>query len=637
MCGVFGWVRQGRPLTADEIGQARVATGRLAHRGPDGDADWHENAVFMGHRRLKIIDLSDNARQPFSSETGRYLLCYNGELYNYIELRTQLEARGHRFRTRSDTEVMLNSLIEWGTEALSRFDGMFAAAFHDRETGRHILFRDPTGQKPLYWSWGGQGLLYGSELRSLLALPHMGWRLDRDAFVRFLANGYYALTETPIHNVQKLAPGFLLDLRPGGAPELKRYWPSTSDPTGLEISDQDAIDRLETLLTNACRRTMRSDVPFGVFLSGGLDSSLVYATCQKIDPQVQAFTVGMAAPDFDESHKARAVHGSGNGTHVVAQLDEGTVLEVFDSLLGHSDEPHADPGFINASFIAKTCRPHITVGLSGDGGDELFAGYAPVHGLRYEKYIERLPPAALSLAKCVAAALPNSDGYLGFGFKARAYLQAFPADATQRFALWLSTLPPERLARLCPSSPDRFFDRYSDGLFGPVNDVMRKGKAGAPRLTQLLHFYQTVFLPEFVCMHTDRAGMQHGLEIRAPLLCQDIVTFANRLPERFKLRQRTDKWLLRALALRLGLPNEIATQRKQGFTFPIARWLKTSLRNRLDNLLGKEEWQDEQLVDWQTVEALRDAHLSGRENNYRILYGLMVFRAWRRRFPQVAI
>ncbi|MEO5374271.1 MAG: asparagine synthase (glutamine-hydrolyzing) [Alphaproteobacteria bacterium] len=625
-------------MSADEVAEARRAVATLAHRGPDSEGEWCEGGVYMGHRRLSIIDLSEEARQPFADASGRYVLSYNGELYNYLELRRELESLGARFRTESDTEVMLEAFIRWGEAALDRFDGMFAAAFHDRRLGRHFLVRDPLGQKPLYYHQFHNGIIYASELRALMAVPSFRWRLDREAFYRYLAHGYYALEETPLVGVHKLRPGEWLAVSPSGVTR-GRYWHSVPGGEVRQgITDAEALDEFEHLFADSCARALRSDVPFGAFLSGGIDSSLVLAYCHRVNPDLRSFSVAMAEADFDESAKADMVRRHlGITDHHVFVMDGRSVVEAMDDVLANQDEPHADPGFVNVHFLAKSCRPHLTVALAGDGGDELFGGYATFAGLRGEPWCDALPRPLLTGIRSALRHLPGGDRYLGLHFKLTAYLQGFPATPATRFPLWLATDDPDTLAHLCPASAPGFFSRFgeSGSLYGPIEELMAPVGQASPQ-QRLLHYYQQVFLPEFICAHTDRAAMRFGLEVRSPFLSPALVAFANRLPDHMRVRGGSLKWLLKQAALRCGLPTPIARQRKQGFTFPLARWLKSALRDHMEHLLDPAVW-DDGLVDPAVVTRLRDEHIDGRRNNYRLLYALMVFRAWRQRTPDVEV
>jgi asparagine synthase (glutamine-hydrolysing) len=637
MCGIFGRVSHDKALSPRDIEDCRAAMSGLIHRGPDAEGEWLDSHIYMGHRRLTIIDLSAAANQPFHDESGRYVLSYNGEIYNYLELRRELEQDGVRFRTESDTEVLLASWIRWGEAALTRFDGMFAAALHDRKTRQHYLFRDALGQKPLYYHADQSGVLYASELRSLLSRAGFTWRLDNEAFARYLMNGYYAWDETPILGIKKLLPGCLLRIEHGRAVR-RRYWESIPGDDVAPIEEREAVAEFERLFDRSCEIAMRSDVPYGVFLSGGIDSSLVLNACHKSNPAVRSFSVAMGEADFDESDKARLmVSALGASEHNIFTMDQAAVTQAVDDVFANSDEPHGDPGFVNTLFLARACKPHVTVALAGDGGDEMFAGYAPFQGLAPVPWLRAMPSPLMHLFKHMAAALPQPDGYMSLAFKMKSYLQGFPAKDSLRYSLWLASLDLSQLARICPGLPGEFFspDGAAGSILAPVAEMMRP-VAGRSQQQMLLYYYQKLFLPEFVCMHTDRAAMQAGMEVRSPFLSVPLIEFANRLPDNMKARGPTLKWLPKRVAAKNNLPEEIYRQKKRGFTFPVARWLKGVLKDRMDDLLAPETLP-ERLVDPGMIMRYRDNHLRGRQNNYRLLYSLMAFQAWRRRYPGVEI
>jgi asparagine synthase (glutamine-hydrolysing) len=634
MCGVFGWFSFGRALSDCEIEAATRATTTLSHRGPDNQGIWRSPNVFLGHRRLTIIDLSEAANQPFEYNGG--ILIFNGEIYNYLELRETLEGFGHSFRTSSDTEVLAAAILQWDIDAFRRLDGMFAGAWHDPKRGRSIIFRDALGQKPLYWHSSAKGLLFASELRALISLPGMNWRIDREAFQRYVANAYYGWTETPIVSIRKLPPGCVAVVE-NSQVKVERYWHSTPGEQPRSIaSKSEALDTLEHLLRISCARALRSDVPYGVFLSGGIDSALVLDFCKEANPDVHAYSVAMAEPDFDESAKALAVaRHLGIAEHELFTLGESEIVECYRTVLQLADEPHGDPGIINSYFLARSVRKRITVGIAGDGGDELFAGYPPFRAIGISRWLKHAPSVAIAGLKKAATLLPNSDGYLGLKFKVTALLQGFPSNDSMRLPSWLACEAPNALQHV-------FKDEIHSGpcqgaaaaLFNVYREVLEQTMDRSD-VQQCLQFYQQVFLPEFVCMHTDRAAMLQSLEVRSPMLSPDLITFANRLPDGYKARGSTLKWLLRELASRRGHPPRIVKQSKQGFTFPLARWMKGSLRSTVEDLLFDPGWADDDLVRPAQTRQRFDRHMAGTDNNYRILHNLAVFRAWRRSFPQV--
>lgn len=632
MCGLFGWYKLAGDLTPTQIQAARRARDTMLRRGPDAAGEWISASVFMGHRRLSIIDLSEHANQPFADSTGRYRLCFNGEIYNYLEIRTELEALGVSFTTSSDTEVMVEAFAHWGEDALTRFDGMFAGALHDCQTGRHLVFRDPLGQKPLYWADDGQGgLVYASDLAALTALEGMSWTLDRAAFRTYLSFGYFPWDQTPLGQVRKLLPGCKL-VQLGGRRSIERWWDSVPGRHVLDLEYPEAVDEVERLFDRSCAMSLRSDVPFGVLLSGGIDSTLVLSSCHKSAPDIRSFSVQMGEADFDETDKARqAVAHCGSRNHQSFLLDRDGIVSALGDFLSWVEEPHADPGFVNAFFVARACRPEVTVALAGDGADELFCGYAPFKGLGAERLGALMPAPVAAIARQATSLLHAGDGYLGLAFKARSFLQGFPAPARLRVAWWLSTLPPEDLARLAPTIGFFARDGRAGSMLHFLDQVM--ATADSDSAERLAYFYQKIFLPEFVCHHTDRAAMQVSLEVRSPFLSVPLVELANRLPRRFKMKDGEQKRPLKEILRRRNYPTAIVDQRKQGFTFPLARWLKGPLRSLIDEMMvDPASWSGGE-IDAKVLAELAADHFSGRHDNGRILYALVVFRAWRRRYP----
>lgn len=640
MCAIFGWIKKTGVFNDKELALCRRALLTMKHRGPNHTGEAVFNDVFMGHNRLKIIDLSDGANQPFLSDDGRFILSFNGEIYNYIELRRDLEKEGVVFRTSSDTEVLLKKFIKEKESSFSALDGMFAGAVYDKASKKHYLFRDHLGQKPLYYFEYPEGLIYGSELRAFLSLDYFRWKLDLNNFLKFLTHSCYIWDTTPLEGVKKLLPGCYLELdNKLGKSELHRYWDSVPGTGESDMGFDEAILEFKRLFDRSCQINMRSDAPYGVFLSGGVDSSMVLDSCHRLNQGISAFHVSMSESDFDESHKADIIAGSlGIKNKKRFIMDENSIKDSLDSFFSLSDEPHGDPGWANTYFLAKSCRKDITVALAGDGADELFAGYISFLALGPEKWFKHCPGALIPFIKQISKrVIPGNDMYLGMQFKAVSFLQGFPAKNGLRFPLWLGAIAPEDLYRLCPWKEFSFFSREAgkDSIFADIYAALSVADARS-RIKMLLYYYQKFFLPEFVCAHTDRAAMLNSLEVRSPFLSVEIIEFANRLPDRLKTDGRKLKNILRQVLLRQGLPRQIYQQKKHGFTFPVARWLKSALRSRMNESLSLKRW-DNGLIDHAFMNFLKHEHLTGKSNNYRILFNLMVFSEWLERHPQVEV
>lgn len=638
MCGIFGWIKWKGTFSESEINASREALSFMEHRGPDFQGEWFSNTVYMGHRRLSIIDLSPEANQPFIDKDSDIILTFNGEIYNYLELRTELKKQGLVFKTSSDTEVLLAAFKSLGEKAFLRFNGMFAFAIYDKTAEKHYLVRDHLGQKPLYYYLYQDGLAYASELGALLSMKGFQWKLDKNNFLKFLTNSCYMWNTTPLQDVKKLLPGHFLEIK-NGKVVLHQYWDSLPGDKTVSIDFEEATSAFQNMLDHSCQISLRSDVPYGVFLSGGIDSSLVLESCRRIDPKISTFSVSMQERDFDEGEKAKDIADFlGINSHYSYLMDFHSIQDTIDAFCSFSDEPHGDPGFVNSYFLAKYCQSNIKVALSGDGADELFAGYITFFALKKEKIFRNFPDYCISwLEKMVRSILPGGDSYVGLQFKALAFLQGFPAHPSTRFPLWLGAVSPEDLQKLCPWQNKLFFSRMGEEgtLFEDFRTVLTK--MGGKTYTQMfLYFYQKFFLPEFVCMHTDRAAMRCSLEVRSPFLSVPIIEFANSLPDSFKIYKGELKRMLRSAAQRRGFPQNIYNQKKQGFTFPIARWLKTTLKTKMEEMISSKIW-DNGLINKPYLNMLKEQHILNKKNNYRVLFNLMVFQKWLEKYPHVSI
>jgi asparagine synthase (glutamine-hydrolysing) len=638
MCGIFAWLT--RQNTASPIlEQARNAVTKLAHRGPDGGGEWLQEGVYLGHRRLRIIDLSDAADQPFVTADGGLVITYNGEIYNYLELAEELRREGVSIRTESDTEVFAAAYAQWGVNAFTRFDGMFAAAIFDTRSRSLVLVRDPMGQKPLYYHNNENSIVCASELRSLLSLDAFKWTLNYKTIARYLANACFMGEETPLQDVFKVPPGHFIVAEPDkGTFDVKRYWSSYPGANVLDISEDEAVQEFDRLFEIASARTLRSDVPVGMFLSGGLDSSLTAAYARHHAPDIRSYTLGMKEGDFDESAKAKAAaNWAGINEHRTFEMDGKAAFETVGRHFDTCDEPHGDAGFVTSLLLAQKVRSEIVVGVAGDGADELFWGYETFRAIGPDKIASHIPAPFLSFVAATAQRLmPASDRYMDMGYKLSQFLGGYPASKSIRPAAWLSASGPGQLAKLCPGIEQEFFQLTStnDNLFSPFEKTQEQMPVDNME-DRLAFHYQRHFLPDFVATHTDRAAMQESLEVRSPFLSPDIISFANSLPAKLKRDGRTLKLLLRRVLERQDFPRDLVKQKKQGFTFPVARALKTELNPLMNELLEQEELFDGPISRDQT-QSLVKQHMRGTHNNYRILFNLMALSAWRRKYPQVA-
>lgn len=633
MCGVAGL------LTLDPVDRRDTLIERvtgmvrtLRHRGPDHEGYWVDEAagLGLGHRRLAIIDLSPAGEQPMVSANGRYVLVYNGEIYNAAELREEL---GHiAFRGHSDTEVLLEACASWGVLAcVQRLIGEFAFGLWDRETRTLTLARDRLGVKPLYWGRQDRLILFGSELKALRA--HPGWRpeIDRDALAGYLRRRYVATPATIYRNVHKLLPGHLLELGADGSSRLLPFW----DPVAVAaeprsaLSDAEAVDELEALLRDAVGRQMVADVPLGVFLSGGIDSSLVAALMQvQSSRPVRSFSIGFSEAAFDEAPHAKAVAQHLGTEHTELYVQPNQVLDVVPHLPALFDEPFADSSQVPTHLLAVMTKRQVTVALSGDGGDELFAGYR-----RYERaerlwwWVSRVPGAWRRLMAARLDAVPRTLWNRVHGLAPAGRFRPWPAGQMevvtaslgagspdifyrQRFAHWQRPDHVVRDANEPPNDPDI-------GITAQVGDF----------LTRMQVCDLMSYLPDDILTKVDRATMAVGLEARVPILDHRVVEFALRLPRHQKVRGGTSKWLMRQVLDR-HVPIELIDRPKQGFAVPLAAWLRGPLRGWAEDLLDQRRLEREGYFNPSLIRERWNQHLAGKWDWHGHLWDILVFQAW---------
>lgn len=601
MCGIAGFWGAGDQATVTAM------TDALAHRGPDGHG-YHfdeDNRIFLGHRRLAIIDIGGGA-QPMWNEDRTVGVIFNGEIYNHAELRRLLEARGHRFQSdHSDTEVLVHGYEEWGTELPLRLNGMFAFAIWDEAQSRLFLARDRFGEKPLFYARGPHFLAFASELSSLLRHPRVDTAPDVGALQKLFGYGFFPGSRTPYRGISKLPGGhwLLLDLKSDQA-TLQRYWKFSLQPEASLLSrkDEDLADELDGLLTQAVKRRLISDVPIGMFLSGGIDSSAVLAAATRLmEPaQIRTFTVGFNEPSFDESEYARRVAGILGTQHEVRKLDLDRARDVFPGLLGRMSEPLGDSSILPTYLLSEFTRKHVTVALSGDGADELFAGYDPFRALKPAAAYDALVPAPLHrIVRWLASRLPVSTRNMSLDFKLKRTLNGLSYPPKLWNPVWLGPLPPPEIGRIFGQ------EIKAEQLYEEAIELWES----APHLDlaeKTMEFYTTFYLQDGILTKVDRAAMLNSLETRAVFLDNDLVEFAARLPTSFKYRNGTGKYLLKKVLSR-RLPADIVDRPKKGFGIPLALWLREIPKQiPLNGIAG---------IDTREVAELWRAHRSGRANN----------------------
>jgi asparagine synthase (glutamine-hydrolysing) len=643
MCGIAGFLDPKRRSGDNELkALAAGMAGALRHRGPDAQGVWvdEQAGLALGHARLSIIDLSPAGAQPMQSANGRFVLSYNGEVYNAGELRAELERAGHVFRGHSDTEVLVEGFAEWGIAAtVERLIGMFAFAVFDRRERVLTLARDRLGIKPLYWGRVDGRVVFASELKAFAAMPDFAPQIDRQALAAFLCTGYVPAPSSIYDGIEKLEPGTLLEIREDGTTRSERYWSLLDVATRgqgavLDIDEAEAGDRLESLLTDAVTRRMVADVPLGVFLSGGIDSSTVTALMQANSPSpVKSFTIGFEDTGYDEAAQAKAVAAHLGTDHTELTVTAEEAQSVIPRLPQIYDEPFADSSQIPTFLVSEMTRKHVTVALSGDGGDELFAGYNRYgQGLRAARALKMLPrPVAAGLATMIGAIPPAALDRL-FGL--------VPAGLRPRLAgdklLKLAGVLGQDTAGYYRTLVSPWAEAWSlvEGAARPEPTAF--GAATRDRFDSDLAWMQyadsVTYLPDDILTKVDRASMAVSLEARVPLLDHRVVDFAWHLPGAFKIRGGQGKWLLRQL-LHKYVPKHLVERPKMGFGVPIDAWLRGPLKDWAADLLNPAAMTEQGLIDPRPVQEKWNEHQSGRRNWQYFLWNVLMFEAWRRERP----
>lgn len=643
MCGIAGILLARDAADPNSLRAIAPMTAALRHRGPDGEAFWmgREAGIAFGHRRLAIVDLSEAGRQPMHSASGRYVITFNGEIYNFRDLRRELEGEGHCFRGGSDTEVMLCAIESWGLDvALARFAGMFAFGLWDLERRILHLARDRMGKKPLYVASTREALVFGSELKAINRFPGFSPELDADAAATMLSKGWVPEDRCIWRGVFKLPPGSVLSITAAdvanarGAGSLvhrSRRWWSLADVARmgrrepLAGSDEELTTELDSLLRVAVGERMIADVPLGAFLSGGVDSSTVVALMQAQSPKpVRTFTIAYGEGGFDEAPHAAAVARHLGTDHTQLHLSPAAALEVIPELPRIWDEPFADESQIPTLLVSRLARQHVTVALSGDGGDECFAGYSRHFLATRLQRQQALPPAFRRLLSAGAGLLAQAAR--------KDIFDSLPLSAGVRHGLRSDRL--NRLAcLLAAANEDELLQRLTESS---TNSLVRHkpavSNAGATQfddlLSRLLFDDMTGYLPGDILVKLDRATMANSLEGRCPILDHRIVEFAWRLPANAKVRNGKGKWILRQLLDRY-VPRKLVDRPKQGFDVPVGAWLRGPLRVWAADIIEAIRRSGDGVLDFAKVDACWRDHLHGRQDHSRDLWPALMFQAWR--------
>ncbi len=638
MCGIAGFWGASQSCREPSVLLTRMAD-TLAHRGPDDEGVWWDERAEVGlaHRRLSILDLSAEGHQPMVSASGRFVIVYNGEVYNFADIRRELA--GQFWRGHSDTEMILEAIERWGLErAVRRFIGMFAFALWDRESQCLHLVRDRIGIKPLYYGWCGKTFLFASELKAIRAHPDFQAAVDRDALALLMRHNYVPAPYCIYAGIRKLQPGTILTVSGANGDAVpKTFWSARDvaeegSRSPLTISENDATDKLQELLSDAVRLRMIADVPVGAFLSGGIDSSTVVALMQEqSNSRVHTFTIGFGESGFDESIYAREIARHLGTDHTEVRLTPEEAMAVIPQLPEIYDEPFSDSSQIPTFLVSRLARAHVTVSLSGDGGDELFAGYQRYPWTeRLWHSVDRIPGAirracAGALTSLSPSAWDRCMNACGALVPSR-FRFASLGDKIHKFSALFSTDRPEVLYAYAVS---HWTDCLVLGACEPptvLSDPMQAAEV-TTLLESMMYMDLTSYLPDDILTKVDRASMAVGLEARVPLLDHRVVEFAWRLPLHMKIRNGKSKWLLRQVLGRY-VPLSLVDRPKMGFGVPLGEWLRGPLREWAEDLISEDRLHRDGYFDPRMVRSKWGEHLSGHRNWHYWLWDVLMFQAW---------
>ena len=638
MCGICGiYNLDGRPVDKDLLHRMNNT---LVHRGPD-DEGYYVNAgrlggweagrkgrgnVGLGHRRLSIIDL-DSGKQPMGNEDGSVQVVFNGEIYNFLELRQQLQSRGHLFRTRSDTEVLVHGYEEWDVECVHRLRGMFAFAIWDEKERRLFLARDRLGIKPLYYSCNNSRILFASELKAILEDGAISKELDLEALSDYLSFGYIPAPKTIFKSIRKLPPGYILT-QSAIKTEIKQYWDLEFQPDA-HTSVNEFCDQIMETLEESVRLRLISDVPLGAFLSGGIDSSTVVAIMSRlVQNPVVTNSVGFTKREYSELDYARAtskLFATDHHEYMVAP----DAVDVVNKLSWHFDEPFADSSSIPTYYVSQMTRQNVTVALSGDGGDENFAGYRRYYFDRLENSIRATFPVLFRqrIIGKLASLYPKAD-WLPQMFRAKTLLTNVAHDPVYGYFNSMSYFLPDMKDRiLSPDLKKKLFGYDSIKVFR--NHYEKCDSKDPLTRTQYIDF--KTYLVDDILTKVDRASMANSLEVRVPILDHKFVELVAKIPSHLKLNGKTSKYIFKKAASRL-LPDEILNRKKMGFSIPVGEWLKKELKPLVHDTILSRTFRERELFDTQYVHWLWKQHTSGMRDFTQPLWALLSFELWARKF-----
>jgi len=623
MCGIAGYVGQGNEDTL------RKMSGVLSYRGPDDQGFFINRHVGLAHNRLSIIDLSPLGHQPMANEDNSIQIIFNGEIYNYQDLKKDLLATGrHQFKSQTDTEVILHLYEDLGTDCFAKLNGMFALAIWDETKQALILARDRLGKKPLYWTISQNTIIFASEPKAILSHPLVRPELDLSALNKYLLYEYIPTPHSIFKNLHKLEPGHYLVFQNNTLVKKEKFWDISFNCSANEspITLAQAQTKLDDILTKAVNSRLVSDVPLGIFLSGGLDSSTVAYYATRGGQKIKTFSIGFQEPSFDESRYAREVAAYLGTKHHEKFFRVAEALDLVPHVFSLLDEPLADASILPTFLLAKFTREKVTVALGGDGGDELFCGYDTFIAHRLAKYYDYLPSwLKHSLIEKIIPLLPVSHHNLSLDFKAKKFISGYYGPLNYRNQRWLGSF--DRLEREQLFKPEIWQELQSQNEFIDLDQLLLP-LCTQPYFNRLIYTYLRTYLMDDILVKVDRASMYNSLEVRAPFLDYRLVDFVNSLPLKFKFKGLTTKYILRKL-MADKLPASIINRKKKGFGLPLSGWLSGALKPLLLDIFSESAIKRAGLFNYSYLQKLLTDHFAKRRDNRKLLWTLTVFELWR--------
>ncbi len=635
MCGIAGYMNlTGNPVESGDKIPLALMCDSIKHRGPD---EWGMQVVgpsALGMTRLSIIDLS-TGKQPISNEDDSVWIVFNGEIYNFHALKAALLQKGYKFKTGTDTEVILHLYQEHGLSCLDHLEGMFAFAIYDKNQKRLLIARDRMGEKPLHYAIVNNHLVFCSEIKGILAFPGFKKEVDSFALRQYMALEYVPAPRSIFAGINKLPPASYL-LVENGQIKTKTYWQIPRQEN--QMGEREALTRLKELLDESIKLRLISDVPLGVFLSGGIDSSIITAMAAKhVSHKLQTFSIGFEEASFDESTHAQAVADHIGTKHTMMRFKADDIVASLSKIWEYLDEPLADASIIPTYLLSKMTKEHVTVALSGDAGDELLGGYPTYLAHNLAGYFNIIPSGVLHrLINPMVSMLPVSHNNLSFDFKVKRFLGSVDKDAAERHFRWMGSIAPEKhkdlftqefrqkLAGAEPVTYEKLVDQIDWDYFGHVG---RKIGSSGSLINSIMHLDLLTYLADDLLVKSDRASMAASLEVRVPFLAFPVVEFARQLPPDLKLKGFRTKYLLRKLAGEY-LPESIVERPKKGFGIPVARWLQSDLKPLVDKLLSREYIGEQNIFQWNAVSGLLDDHMNKRADRRKELWTMLMFQCW---------